>query len=156
MTRIQVKTIPANFFVEVPENATAADIRAEVAKHITIHPARQSNPVDDSETLSDLSLLEVSRPKVYVSFGAAGQTTDPSPSSDGRFQIRIVSSDGIDIHCRVTKNTKIERIYQAIQDANGIPVDQQRLTFAGEFLQPASRLASYNNIENGSIIQLRY
>ncbi len=152
MTTIRVTTIPANFLVEVPENATAADIRAAVAKLINIHPQRQSNPADDSKTLSDFSLTGVSNPNVYVSFGATGQT-DSSSSSDGKYPIKVRTIYGKEYEIMVTKDTKVEDLSDMIQDKDGTPVDQQRLIFAGKQLSPEVLLTSCN-IGKGSTVHL--
>ena len=66
------------------------------------------------------------------------------PNTDGGFQIILGLPDGKKEVMSVSEGTKIADVKDAIQKKHNIPVDQQRLVFAGKEMQNANTLKDYN------------
>jgi ubiquitin len=67
------------------------------------------------------------------------------------FTIFIKTLTGATYSLDVQSNTTIHQLKEIIQDREGVPVEQQRIIYAGKELQAEHTLSDYNIIENSTL-----
>ena len=78
---------------------------------------------------------------------------DSTAITSSEMQIFVKTLTGKTISMDCTIDTKIEEIKKSIQEQEGVPVDQQRLIFAGKQLEDPDTIG-FNNIQSGSTLHL--
>ncbi len=149
---IRVTGISTDVLMEIPENATGADIRAAIAQLITINARGSDKPFDDSKTLGELSLTGPN-PAVDVTYSAYIPASTDTP-----YPINIMHHlTGEQYQVTVTKATMVEDLSEMIHKLKGIPVDQQLLAHAGNSMQVGHALSIYKVGKNSIVtVILRY
>ena len=69
------------------------------------------------------------------------------------FDVTVKTLTGKSIPLNVQASLTLGKLKKKVQDAEGIPVDQQRLMFGGEQMEDGHTLSDYN-IQKGSVIHL--
>jgi ubiquitin C len=128
---------------------TIADIKTHIqqAKGIPTHLQRLvfgNHPefTDESQSLADYRIDDLST--IYVVLNR-----DSIPST--AFNIHVKTLGGKSISLDVASDTKVAAVKTLIQDREGIPVDQQRLIFAGMQLHDCLYLAEYGVAPGSSL-----
>lgn len=92
--------------------------------------------IDEYETALKTELRPV------PSFGSEVQSTDPSDTSNIQIFVRNLVGKTLTIH--VQPNDLVGRLKFEIQQREGVPINEQRLIFAGKQLEDERTLADYN------------
>ena len=77
-----------------------------------------------------------------------------SSSYEGRMQILVKVVTGKTIALDVKPSDSVDSVKVRIQEAEGLPVDQQRLIFSGKQLRPGSLLSDYNIQKEATLYQV--
>lgn len=127
------------------ENDTVNSLKKQISRKMNIPISdielRQNNrKLKDSETLKTYGL-----PDAY-------SISDTQLIT--RMQINLQGLDGKKGSYRVFSSDKVESLKKQIQQQEGIPADQIKLTFQGQLLADDCRLAEYGIVKEGSSILL--
>jgi hypothetical protein len=122
------------------------------------HKTYLSGQVGDTSSVAEDTIIQMTDDMKKVSLtsvakGLPGHTKNAQQMPDKSFQIYVKTLTGKTVTLAVVPSDTIEEIKDLVQDAEGIPFDEQHIIYAGKCLKDGKILSDYE-IQSNSTLQL--